>query len=243
MRTADKKYIGGDIEAATYCIHRIADIWESHLRPWVVSYLNANGQDIYMKYYVDQGYKLLSEYFADRKDKIEETTEFIKLCPELEEWETAKKIVRDAKEQWKMQREMYLTDKYKAISDAQEELQKNSNIFINKEYRRTNQFSMSEDWVAPPPAYDWYGDYEELPTMKILKKSASIMVKLIEYIYPVNGILNECRGACYCDDDEQNSSGACACGSEYRIFLILWQKMGYIDKVIKNSKEASSNLL
>lgn len=221
----------GNVRIAAEIIDEIVALWMMHkdeIRTWTQTYFESNRQIIYNKYYLDAGWKLMSDNLNPHWRFQEADAEFLEFCPDLAAWRQAEELVRAARPHmdWSNCDDQDILRKHEnlpcneglicIICDDMEHdwcgkieasVRRADNIFLNKASRAAFTGPEAIIWTGParPPLIEDIFQHTEGKT------PFQTMKALIEHIHKISYTFSF-----YCAED-------------YEIFLRFWRKYEYID--------------
>jgi hypothetical protein len=223
----------GNVRVAANIFASIANLWATHraaLHTWMVTYFEENKQEIYNKFYLDAGWKLMSDNLNPHWRFKEADEDFLTNCPDLMAWRAAEELVRAARPRmaWSNCDDQEILRKHEGVQcngglicilcddmehdwcdKIEAEVRRADNIFLNKASRAAFAGREAATWTGPtrPPLIE-----DIFPRIEG-KTPFQAMKALIEHMHRISYTFNS-----YCNQYE-----------DYELFLRFWSKYEYID--------------
>lgn len=220
----------GNVCVAAEIIGEIVALWLGHrleIRSWTLAYFEANRTAIYNKYYLDAGWKLMSENLNPHWRFQEADADFLQFCPDLAAWRAAEELVRAARPrmEWSNCDDPEILRRHEGrpcnagliciLCDDMEhdwcakieaEVRRADNIFLNKASRQAYVGSQAETWTGPirPPLIQ-----DIMPRLDG-KTPFQAMKALIENMGHISHVFS-------------------SYGHDYELFIRFWREYDYID--------------
>lgn len=167
----------GNVRVAAEIMDEIVGLWterSKEIKAWMETYFESNRATIYNKYYLDAGWKLITENFNPHWRFQEADAEFLENCPDLVAWRQAEELVRAARPRmdWSNCDDAEILAKHDGLpcngglvcilcddmehewcGKIEAEVRRTNNIFLNKASRAAFTGRESTLWTGPtrPP--------------------------------------------------------------------------------------------
>jgi hypothetical protein len=232
-----KTTLNGYVSNVRHAAHTwscIVNLWAKYrdeLYQWRNTYFTEHRTEIYNKYFMDRGWKLMNDNLNPYWRFTEADDDFIANCPDQVQWQAAEQIVRAARDRMDMRNcdpdilrqhdgEEHMEGLICLLCDSIEwtwrkkveaEVRSQDNIFLNVNSRNTFSGRVSSSWVGPSkvPCVA-----EPLPSTNgktPCKAMQSLLANMSSIRYTFHSIYTN---------------------TDYDIFLNLWNKLDFVNEHI-----------